>query len=204
VFFSSCKKIQHKKQYTGNTRFIAFDSIEMRILVIGKRINQLNQRRFYSSEKKVDIFHTKTPEQWRELFEKRQEYGIVKHLKFEFVSIEHKKLTARIQVKQENHMAPNGYMHAAAQVFLADTACGFGAYAHLPSEDKAFTTIELKSNFLGTAKPGDTLYCLAELRHAGKSTQVWDAECYLIDEKTGERKKTTSLFRCTQAILDQK
>ena len=47
-------------------------------------------------------------------------------------------------------------------------AAGFGAFAHLPSTDNTLTTIELKSNFLGTAKPGDTLYCCAELRHAGR------------------------------------
>lgn len=150
------------------------------------------------SFKDKSIFHSRTPDEWKVFFEQRQQFGIVKHLRFQFVSIEHKKFTAKLLVENDVHMAPNGFMHAAGQIFLADTACGFGAYAHLPAADNKFTTIEIKSNFLGTAKPGDTLYCTAELRHAGRTTQVWDAECYVLIE--GE-KRVTALFRCTQAIL---
>ncbi|MGZ9060165.1 MAG: PaaI family thioesterase, partial [Burkholderiaceae bacterium] len=51
-------------------------------------------------------------------------------------------------------LAPNGYLHAASLIALADTACGYATIAHLPDGALNFTTIELKSNFLGTATDG--------------------------------------------------
>ncbi|HEX5167220.1 MAG TPA: PaaI family thioesterase, partial [Thermomicrobiales bacterium] len=48
-------------------------------------------------------------------------------------------------------LAPNGYLHAASVVGLADTVSGYGCRANLPDGAIGFTTIELKSNFLGTA-----------------------------------------------------
>ena len=51
-------------------------------------------------------------------------------------------------------LAPNGYLHAASVLLLADTAAGYASFAHLPDGAKNFTTIELKSNFLGTVREG--------------------------------------------------
>ena len=94
-----------------------------------------------------------------------------------------------------NHLAPNGYLHAASLITLADTACGFGCMAHLPEGATGFTTIELKSNFLGTALEG-TMDCTATPQHLGGRTQVWDA--VVTHRETG---KTLALFRCTQMVL---
>jgi uncharacterized protein (TIGR00369 family) len=92
-------------------------------------------------------------------------------------------------------MAPNGYLHAATVVALADTACGYGCVASLPDGATGFTTIEIKTNFLGTTREG-ALACEADLAHGGRTTQVWDAR--VIDEGTG---KVIALFRCTQMLL---
>ncbi|MGK2964364.1 MAG: PaaI family thioesterase [Tepidiformaceae bacterium] len=91
-------------------------------------------------------------------------------------------------------LAANGFLHAAAVVGLADTACGYGCVANLPEGATGFTTIELKSNFLGTARAG-SISVAAKLAHGGRSTQVWDAVV------TSEDGKTIALFRCTQMIL---
>ncbi len=69
-------------------------------------------------------------------------------------------------VVRSSHMAPNGFLHAGAIVTLADTACGNGCISHLPEGGKGFTTIELKSNHLGTARDG-TLTCVARPAHRG-------------------------------------
>jgi 1,4-dihydroxy-2-naphthoyl-CoA hydrolase len=90
-------------------------------------------------------------------------------------------------------LAPNGYLHAGTIVALADTACGYGCMASLPDRASGFTTIELKTNFLGTASHG-TLECVASLVHGGRTTQVWDATV-----RSGE--KTIAVFRCTQLVL---
>ena len=92
-------------------------------------------------------------------------------------------------------LAPNGYLHAASIIALADTCCGFGAVASLPEGARGFTTIELKSNFLGTAR-GGTVTAVATNVHAGRTTQVWDA--VVRDAGSG---KTMALFRCTQSVL---
>jgi D-amino-acid dehydrogenase len=70
--------------------------------------------------------------------------------------------------------APNGFLHAATVIALADTACGYGCIAHLPEGAENFTTVELKCNFLGTARDG-TIVGTAKLTHSGRTTQVWDA-----------------------------
>lgn len=96
---------------------------------------------------------------------------------------------------QKHHLAPNGYLHAGTIVTLADTSCGYACIANLPEGAVNFTTIELKSNFLGTAREG-VIECEAKAVHAGRNTQVWDA---LVKHRdTG---KLIATFRCTQMIL---
>ena len=91
-------------------------------------------------------------------------------------------------------LAPNGYLHAGTVVALADSSCGYGCIASLPDGATGFTTIELKTNFLGTAVEG-TLSCESRLVHGGRTTQVWDAAV------TNEAGKKLALFRCTQLLL---
>jgi 1,4-dihydroxy-2-naphthoyl-CoA hydrolase len=90
--------------------------------------------------------------------------------------------------------APNGYLHAASVILLADTCAGYATVAHLPDGAKNFTTIELKSNFLGTAKDG-VMRCEAVADHLGRTTQVWAATVF------GPQGRKIALFRCTQMIL---
>lgn len=94
-----------------------------------------------------------------------------------------------------HHLAPNGYLHAGTVVTLADTACGYGCIASLPEGALNFTTLELKSNHLGTARDG-VITVTAKAAHTGRTTQVWDAT--VVHKDTG---KTIALFRCTQMIL---
>ena len=92
-------------------------------------------------------------------------------------------------------LAPNGYLHAASVIALADTGAGFATIAHLPEGASNFTTIELKSNFLGTATEG-RLRAVVTAVHQGRTTQVWDS---LVTHPANGR--TLALFRCTQMIL---
>jgi len=96
---------------------------------------------------------------------------------------------------QPCHMAPNGYLHAGTIVTLADTCAGYGCMTNLPKGASGFTTIELKSNHLGTALEG-TIESVTKPVHTGRTTQVWDS--IVTHRETG---KTLALFRCTQLIL---
>ncbi|MCW2537587.1 MAG: putative phenylacetic acid degradation-related protein [Modestobacter sp.] len=104
------------------------------------------------------------------------------------------RLTAHLDVRGEL-LAPNGYLHAASVVGLADTSCGLATRALLPEGASGFTTIELKSNHLGTAREG-RISAVATNVHAGRTTQVWDA--VVTSEGTG---RPVALFRCTQSVL---
>lgn len=115
-------------------------------------------------------------------------------LGFRVITIAEDRLEAELDVRPEIR-APNGYLHAATVVALADTACGYGCLAHLPSGATNFTTIELKTNFLGTARDG-TIACTARPVHLGRTTHVWDATVFRKDDE-----RTIALFRCTQMIL---
>ena len=101
---------------------------------------------------------------------------------------------ARLQILP-THLAPNGYLHAATVIALADTACGYGCVTTLPVDADGFTTAELKANLTGTVTEG-SIVCRARPVHLGRTTQVWDAE--VTAEATG---KVIGLFRCTQMIL---
>jgi 1,4-dihydroxy-2-naphthoyl-CoA hydrolase len=116
------------------------------------------------------------------------------HLGIQLTRLDGRALESRM-VLEPKHFAPNTYLHAGSVVTLADTTAGFATYAHLPEGALSFTTIELKSNFLGTAREG-AITCRAFAEHLGQHTQVWDAEVFA--EETG---KKIALFRCTQMIL---
>ena|SRR5436190_12507195 len=112
----------------------------------------------------------------------------------EVVNVSMNSAIARLEIKK-SHFAPNGYVHAGSIITLADTIAGYACLYNLPESAVSFTTIELKSNFLGSIKTG---YIKAEatLQHPGKTTQVWD-----VIVKSEEYDKTIALFRCTQLLL---
>ena len=115
----------------------------------------------------------------------------------DFRDVARARVTSRLALRSE-HMAPNGYLHAATVVALADSSCGYGTAASLPDGARGFTTIELKSNHLGTALQG-VVDCVARPVHIGKTTQVWDATVTSRDSG-----RTMALFRCTQMVLYKK
>lgn len=112
----------------------------------------------------------------------------------EVLEAEKGRLKSRLSLREEL-MAANGYLHAATIVALADTSCGYGTFVSLPDDAEGFTTVELKSNFLGTKRAG-IIECEATMAHGGRKTQVWDA--VVTDADSG---KTLALFRCTQMVL---
>jgi uncharacterized protein (TIGR00369 family) len=111
-----------------------------------------------------------------------------------FTHVGDREIRSELTIRPEL-LAPNGYLHAGTVITLADTSAGYGCYINLPSGANGFTTIELKSNHLGTALEG-TLDCHTNAVHMGKNTQVWDAT--VTHRETG---KTLALFRCTQMVL---
>ena len=114
-------------------------------------------------------------------------------LGIEFDGYEEGIVRSKLTLRKE-HFAPHGYVHAATVVALADTSAGYGCLLTLPEGATGFTTIELKTNFLRSAREG-TITCEARLIHGGRTTQVWDAT---VSDAEG---RAMALFRCTQMIL---
>ena len=129
-----------------------------------------------------------------EEFNQRGAANLPGHLGIVITAVQGREIKAELPIKPAL-LAPNGYLHAGSVVALADTAAGFGCIAHLPDDAVGFTTIELKSNHLGTALEG-MLDCTATAAHLGRTTQVWDA--VVTHRETG---KTLALFRCTQMLI---
>ena len=127
-------------------------------------------------------------------FSERQVGSLPDHLGLEWSEVKTGHVRGRFEVKP-HHMAPNGFLHAASVVALADSACGYGCVRSLPEGAAGFTTIELKTNFLGTAR-GGAVECEARLVHGGRTTQVWDAEV-----RAEGSDRPIALFRCTQMVL---
>ena len=134
------------------------------------------------------------PELTAEVFNGRSRGHLPGLLGLEILHMSPEGVDSRLPVRREV-MAPNGYLHAATVIALADTSCGYGCVAHLPEGASGFTTVELKANFVGTAREG-AIRCRATPVHLGRTTQVWDAE--VTDEGSGAR---VALFRCTQMVL---
>jgi uncharacterized protein (TIGR00369 family) len=112
----------------------------------------------------------------------------------ELIDISHGKADALLRLEPW-HLAPNEFLHAATVIAIADSCAGMGCLASLPEEAGGFTTIELKTNFLGTAREG-ALRCEARMAHGGSRTQVWDSTV-LRDHDD----RVIALFRCTQFLL---
>ncbi|MEX0666884.1 MAG: PaaI family thioesterase [Acidimicrobiia bacterium] len=127
-------------------------------------------------------------------FQKHGEDCLPGLLGIEVVELDRGRSKLTLEIEQK-HYASNGYLHAATVIALADTACGYGCLASLPEGASGFTTLELKSNHLGTALSG-AITAEGSLVHGGRTTQVWDAVV-----TSGENGKTIALFRCTQLIL---
>jgi 1,4-dihydroxy-2-naphthoyl-CoA hydrolase len=118
------------------------------------------------------------------------------HIGVEIETVENGVVRGRLELG-DRHLAPNGYLHAAAVVGLADTACGYGCILGLPEGGIGFTTIELKTNFLRSVRQG-VITCEARLVHGGRTTQIWDATV------SDPEERAMALFRCTQLILRER
>lgn len=92
-------------------------------------------------------------------------------------------------------IAGTGFLFAPVVVGMADILCAFGTGPGLP-EGASFTTVELKANFLTSARVDEVVHGVATPAHRGRTTQVWD--CVVTNETTG---RTMALFRNTQLVL---
>ena len=129
-----------------------------------------------------------------ESFNKKDQDNLLGLLGIQVLEFGKGRLVAKLDVARK-HMAINGNLHAGSVISLADSSAGYGCIANLPKDATDSTTIELKSNLLGTVTKG-TVRCVASCIHSGRTTQIWD--CEVISE---DSRKMLANFSCTQLIL---
>ena len=129
-----------------------------------------------------------------ESFNKKDQDNLLGLLGIQVLEFGKGRLVAKLDVARK-HMAINGNLHAGSATSLADSSAGYGCIANLPKDATGFTTIELKSNLLGTVTKG-TVRCVASCIHSGRTTQIWD--CEVISE---DSRKMLAKFSCTQLIF---
>jgi uncharacterized protein (TIGR00369 family) len=81
------------------------------------------------------------------------------------------RVCGRIVVKPEICTASH-IMHGGAIMAFADTLGAIGAFLNLP-EGALTTTIESKTNFIGSAKEGTTVLAETTPLHVGRRSSVW-------------------------------
>jgi len=64
-------------------------------------------------------------------------------------------------------------VHGGALMAFADSVGAAATVINLPEDAKGTTTLESKTNFIGSAKEGATLVATATPVHRGRRTQVW-------------------------------
>lgn len=89
-------------------------------------------------------------------------------------------------------LQPFGFVHGGINAVLAETAASIGASRNIDDSQIAFG-MELNINHLKAKRQG-TLIAKAVLRHAGKSSQVWEIDI------TDESDVLVAVSRCTMAV----
>ncbi len=118
-----------------------------------------------------------------------------RHLGIEIVSVAPDKVVGEMEVKAEVCTIPD-VLHGGAVMAFADTLGALGTVANLPA-GKWTTTIESKTNFIGSAKLGQRIVGEATPVHRGKRTQVWQTR---ITSK--ENGRLVAVVTQTQMVLE--
>jgi 1,4-dihydroxy-2-naphthoyl-CoA hydrolase len=98
------------------------------------------------------------------------------------------------------HLNQRGFCQGGVVVTLADATAGWATYCLVPDEH-AFTTLELHTNLIGSARLGDTLVAVARPVHTGRTTAVLAVEVMKLGQENQSPRRLTAMFTCTQMIL---
>ena len=113
----------------------------------------------------------------------------------EIVSQEKTRVVGRLSVREDLCTA-GGILHGGAYMAFADTLGAIAGFLNLPAGART-TTLESKTNFLGSARVGTTVVGEATPLHIGRRSSVWQTRV------TSEEGKLLALVTQTQmTILD--
>ena len=115
-------------------------------------------------------------------------------LQIEIVEASKEGIRGKLKVRPE--MCTAGHiLHGGAIMSFADTLGAFAAMHVLPEGANGTTTLESKTNFLGSAKEGETVVGHCTPVHVGRRTSVWQTKI------TTEAGRNVALVTQTQMVL---
>lgn len=115
-------------------------------------------------------------------------------LQIEIVEASRDEIVGRLKVRADL-CTVGAILHGGAIMSFADTLGAFGAMHVLPEGANGTTTIESKTNFLGSAKEGEVVIGRCTPVHAGRRTSVWQTKI------TTEAGRNVALVTQTQMVL---
>lgn len=119
---------------------------------------------------------------------------LAKHLGVEVTAASASQVQGQLFIRPE-YCTAGSIAHGGTIMALADCLAAIGAYLALPEGASMTTTIESKTNFLGSAPAGEMLIGEANVVKAGKRLSVW--QCRL----TTEAGEDVALVTQTQLVL---
>ena len=122
-----------------------------------------------------------------------QRQPLARLLGIEVVEARADRVLARLTVREEI-CTSGGILHGGAFMSLADTAGAIGASLNLRPGDGT-TTIESKTNFLGSARVGSVVTAETLPVHVGRRSSVWQTRI------TNDAGKLLALVTQTQLVI---
>lgn len=122
------------------------------------------------------------------------EMPFAKLLGIDVIAQDKGRITARMEVRPELCTA-GGIVHGGALMAFADSVGALATVVNLPEGAQGTTTIESKTNFVRSARSGETVLSITAPIHVGRRTQVWQTR---LETEDG---KLLALVTQTQMIL---
>jgi len=111
-----------------------------------------------------------------------------------FVEADTDRVVARMLVRPDLCTVSHS-IHGGAVMAFADSVGAAATVINLPEDAKGTTTIESKTNFIGSAKERTTIVATATPIHRGRRTQVWQTR---LETEEG---KLVAIVTQTQMVL---
>lgn len=108
------------------------------------------------------------PDHLKKLFPHEDRWGL--EVGYQLVSHAHGKVQTKLPT-ESRHQSPSGAVHGGVLSCFADWSMGAAVFTIL-KPGQLTSTIEFKINYLSPVQVGETIYCDAKIKHAGKSHAV--------------------------------
>ncbi len=122
--------------------------------------------------------------------------SMIGHLGIEFVSVEERRLVARMPVHEATHQ-PMGFLHGGASLALAETVGSAGSVMITDLSKYDVFGVQVSGNHVATIRDG-YVEATGILIHKSRSTHIWDVEI------RGADGKLISIARVTNAVVEKR